>query len=388
MVRLDYRARSLDSVVATFGSPAPARLAWHPDTPEPVRRRPVTIVEPEPLPFWTAVDRLCRAGDLRYIPGSPSGPDNGLQAEYRLFLAPGAGIGPRADSGPFRLELVSSHHVRQVNLVPNSREPGRDFGRSVRPAFGTRAEDFGIELRILAEPRMLIRAVGDALIAEAVDDRGQSLLPGPAPHLHYYGYGFGGQPRAGGSYMLSLKRPEKAGTAIRRLKLTIPVAVQAPAPDRLEIPLAESIGKTVRHGRTAIEVLSVGADPAGHQVVKLRIRTYERDPERLTLDRDGKLVAQPGRKVTPEVTPNVFQVLDQHGRQFPWLPGTVREEDSGTTAELMMWPEGGIAIPVQAGHGIVPGEDRPTAVPAVLFHQETARAVVVSTFEFHDVPLP
>jgi hypothetical protein len=58
------------------------------------------------------------------------------------------------------------------------------------------------------------------------------------------------------------------------------------------------------------------------------------------------------------------------------------------TAELTMWPSGGIPIPIPAGRGIVPVEDRETAVPAVLYHTEVARTVIMATFEFHDVPLP
>src|SRR4051794_9580826 len=41
MIRLDVVDRPLDEVVERFGFPSPSRLAWHPETPEAVRRRPV-----------------------------------------------------------------------------------------------------------------------------------------------------------------------------------------------------------------------------------------------------------------------------------------------------------------------------------------------------------
>ena len=92
LIRLDVADQPLSSVVEGFGFPSPSRLAWHPNTPDSVRQRHVTIREPEPLPFWTAIDRLCRAGDLRYIPGSPGGVGDGRPPEFRGFLAPGGGI--------------------------------------------------------------------------------------------------------------------------------------------------------------------------------------------------------------------------------------------------------------------------------------------------------
>ena len=99
MIRLDVADRPLDEVVERFGFPSPSRLAWRPETPEAVRRRPVTMRESAPLPFWTAIDRLCRPGGLRYIPGSPIGPSDTSRTELRLYLAPGTWDCPR---GRFR----------------------------------------------------------------------------------------------------------------------------------------------------------------------------------------------------------------------------------------------------------------------------------------------
>ena len=388
MIRLDVVDQPLDGALERFGFPSPSRLAWHPETPEAVRRRTVTIHEPAPLPFWTAIDRLCRAGGLRYIPGSPSGPTDTNRTEFRMYLAPGTWDGPRADSGPLRLEIVGIYHSRQVNLIPNSElQPASRFGP--RPKrFGEREEEFYLQMRLLAEPRMLINQLGDALIAEAVDDRGHALFPGPAPYVPTLGYGSGGPPRACADYVVHLKYPERAGPVIKRLRLTIPVGVEAPEPDRLEIRLADAVGKTMRHGTTSIEVLAVGPDGQGHQKVVLRLGSNAMVPERLAPGPNGKLAPVEGRLAQPEVNPNVVQVLDQKGRQFPWHVENTKADGSQVTFELIMWPEGGIPIPVQVGNGIVPPADRATAVPAVLYHTEAARSIVSGTFEFHDVPLP
>jgi hypothetical protein len=385
-IRLDVADCPLDAVLEGFGFPSPSRMAWHPGTPEAVRQRRVTIREPGPLPFWSAIDRLCRAGELHYIPGSPGGPGSHHDPEFRLFLASGQMICPRADSGPLRLEIVAIYHSRHVNLIPNDPRELPSRG-GIPPRFGERREEFYAVLRILAEPRMLINHVGDALISDAVDDRGQSLLPGPAPYIYSYGIRHTTS-QACTEYFVHLKHPERPGKVIQRLKLTIPVAVVTLQPDRLEIPLAGAVGKTFQHGKTSIEILAVGRDPAGHQMVRLKLRTEEVVPERLTLDRTGKLEPVASQPAPPEVTPNVIQVLDQQGRQFPWFHGNNHTDGPEVTAELMLHPEGGIAIPVRAGRGIVPGEDRRTAVPAVIYHSELARGVIPATFAFTDVPLP
>jgi hypothetical protein len=389
MIRLDVVDRPLDEVVERFGVLSPNRLAWHPETPEAVRRRPVTIREPAPLPFWTMIDRLCRVGGLRYIPGSPIGPSDTRRTEFRLYLTPGAWDFPRADSGPLRLEIVGIYHSRQINLIPNSEPPAAEgFGGPPPKRFGEREEGFYIKMRLLAEPRMLINQLGDALIAEAVDDRGHALFPGPAPYVPGLGYGSGPPARASADYSVSLKYPERAGPVIKRLKLTIPVGLETPKPDRLEIRLAGALGKTVRHGATSIEVVAVGPDQQGRQRVVLKLGSNMMIPEHLTHGPNGKLATVGSRQARPEANPNVFQVLDQQGRQFPWYVENIKIQGSEVTAELMMSPEGGNSIPVRVGNGIVPPTDRATAVPAVLYHTETARDIISGTFEFHDIPLP
>ncbi len=388
LIRLDIADRPLDAVLESFGFPSPSRLAWHPETPEAVRRRRVTIREPGPLPFWPAIDRLCRAGELRYIPGSAGGMGDGRPPEFRLFLAPGRVDCPRADHGPLRLEWTSFSHSRYINLIPNPDPPVEWPGRGAPPApFGKRQEALRADLRLLAEPRIHISQFGDGLITEAVDDRGQSLLSTDGPSLNRFGSNYIPS-QACIPLGISLKHPERAGNLIKRLKLIIPVEVVALKPDRLEVPLGDAMGKTFRHGKTSIEVLAVWRDPAGHQQVKVKLRSEESGPRASNSRPRRQADPVKTRPVRPEITPNVIQVLDQQGRQFPWHGDAPGSQGPEVTAELTLWPEGGIPIPVRVGQGIVPPEDRATAVPTVLYHTELARAVITATFEFTDIPLP
>ncbi len=114
---------------------------------------------------------------------------------------------PRSDTGPLRFELTGISHIRTIDLIPNSNSEIATPGRPV-PVFGETRGAFDVAVRALVEPRMLISRIGQALITEAVDDRGQSLLPGDKPHI---------QASASGSIpaqacifiRLSLKHPER-----------------------------------------------------------------------------------------------------------------------------------------------------------------------------------
>ncbi len=239
MVRLDFADRPLDEVLREFGSPAPSRLAWHPDTPEAYRRQRLTIREAGPLPFWTAIDRLCRAGELKYGAGSPNGRmDLGLPV-FRLFLAPGSETCPRADDGPLRLEAYYLAHSRQVNLVPN-RPDEKTPPAYAPPLFGEMREEFRIDFHLLAEPRLLISRVGSPLITEAVDDRGQPLLPADRRDFwlpQSYPGSLGAAQGCVGC-VLRLKHPERPGKVIKRLRMILPVEVVTLEPGRLVMPLA------------------------------------------------------------------------------------------------------------------------------------------------------
>jgi hypothetical protein len=384
-IRLDATDRPLSAIVESFGAPEPNRLAWNPDTPEAVRQRRVTIHEPDPLPFWTAIDRLCQAGDLHYIPGSRTGPGSPQDVEFRLYLAPGRVVCPRADQGPFRLEIVAIHHSRHLNLIPTRLDAFHSRGPQPQ-AYGHRDERFSVTLRMLAEPRMLISQVGDALITEAVDELGQSLAPGLTPYVYSYGLRYL-DPVACTNYVLNLEYPERAGKRVARLKLTVPVEVTTYQPGPLEIPLADAVGKTFPHGQSSLTVLAIGKNPQGFQKVDIKLRTDEEAPERLTVDHTGAPDPGPTQPRTPELTPNVIQVVDRQGRQFSWHFGSSRRNGPEVTAELLL-DQGISALPVRVGKGLVPVEERGTAVPAVLYHAEAVRRLVSATFTFSDVPLP
>ena len=386
MVRLDFGERACDEFLTYAETRWPNRLAWHPDTPEPVRRQRVRIDDPGPVAFWAAVDRLCGAAGLYYIPGSPGGPGSGA-AQFRLFMAGGSVSCPRSDTGPLRFELTGISHFRTINLIPNSNSEIPTPGAPA-PVFGETRNAFDVAVRVLVEPRMLISRIGQALITEAVDDRGQSLLPGDKPHVQ--ACASGSIPAQACVFIrLSLKHPERAGKTIRRLRMSLPVEVVARKPDPLSVTLGHARGKVFRLGQTSLQILDIKTDGAGRPTIELKLGMDEETASRLThaLPLESPMVW--GQPIRPEISDNVLQIFDQQGRQFPWSGGSdFQAAGPWVTARLTLCPDGGSAVSEPTSRGVVDARVLPQSIPSQLRYYELSRAIVQAKVEFNDIPLP
>ena len=144
----------------------------------------MTLEAAEPVPFWDAIDRLCQAGGLqREYP--PAG-DNffPFKPPFDLTLVPGKARPPASDTGALRVELLRVRHRRERDYG-NTRIRILAFPATDRPRSGTRrpappcVRPIAAELLVSAEPRLRIFGVGELEKAEAVDDRGRSLLRTP-----------------------------------------------------------------------------------------------------------------------------------------------------------------------------------------------------------------
>jgi hypothetical protein len=192
MVRLNVHNRPLPEVLALLGECAGMKLVLGFD-PVPNRQVPsITLDDPEPIPFWTAVDRLCQQGGLRLAPPGMNGGIAGVMLPALPGQPPrrpldgtelvliykdttnGGGSAPTSDFGPFRFRLLSLHLVRD-----------RSFLRLPQPGFlprppGTEPERFEAQVEVWSEPRLTMIQVGEVSALEARDDQGESLRSEPA----------------------------------------------------------------------------------------------------------------------------------------------------------------------------------------------------------------
>src|SRR5205814_2820044 len=123
-----------------------------------------------PVPFWTAISKLCQIGGLTYQSSNDSGFGGRASGGLRITMGP-QDNGPSCDSGPFRSNLVSIHHHRDRSLTARTgaatfmRQGG---GAPLVVGGQSLSEDFHIQMQIWAEPRLLITLEGPPKLLEAV----------------------------------------------------------------------------------------------------------------------------------------------------------------------------------------------------------------------------
>ena len=190
MLRLDFRNRPLGEIVDTLNERHDLGLSLRLG-PEPrmgmmmvdqeqasrlkaLRDRRITLNAAQSLPFWEAIDRLCKAGTLHYGPARGQG--LGTSRGSLLLMADRTGRGPVSDFGPFRVQITNVHSVfeRDFTLDPDLAR------RDVQPAG---SGDLGVTLNVLPEPGLMLRQNGAMIVTEATDERGRSLVSGAPAQL-------------------------------------------------------------------------------------------------------------------------------------------------------------------------------------------------------------
>ena len=293
MVRLDFHDRPLSEVVEGIGRQAGVSLA---SSDEPLKHRKpqdqgrsswpdrrITLEAADPLPFWEAIDRLCRAGGLRRLyPQHPYGLEEPFD---RLTLAPGEASPPRSDTGPFRVELLRICRERDLDLTPGLSQSGRGFrdtgppARLAGPGYGPevkelRVSNFFAELLISTEPRL--RIIGEASLERlhASDEQGRSVLREPTaqerkaeielfrsnpdidPKLHPELRFSSGSRRSGPTQLrwIPLADSTPPGVRLAELKGVVAVAVMGRRTDPLVVPLADAQGKTIENDGVRVTI--------------------------------------------------------------------------------------------------------------------------------------
>src|SRR5262249_41004855 len=163
LVRLDGQGRPMSVVLGDLG--AQTGLILQRDTSG--RDRPVTLREPDPVPFWTALERLGLWGIYYQNLGQGRFPTLHVrEAPARAFSS---------TAGPFRVTLTGLHLHRDRQLIRGPWVRVDRFGQRVNVPSGDLKGDsvtfFG-GLEIMAEPRMWFTQEAPARLVEASDDLG------------------------------------------------------------------------------------------------------------------------------------------------------------------------------------------------------------------------
>jgi hypothetical protein len=359
-VRLDARGRPLAAVVADLAGQSGLPMRLDPRGGDGLAGRPVGLDAPGPLPLWEAVDRLATEARLRIDLRPLPAPDTG-EARYTLVLedAPGRPA-PTSTWGAFRVTLRGLVDRREVVLDP-VRRPFDEAPGPARTLTG--------RLLLLAEPRLTIARWGQPRLRVARDDQGRSLLPpAPAGAVAFAAEEEGEEgllsPQWNGapeqSYPLPMSSPE-AGARRLTVEGTLPVAVAARAPEPLDIPLKDAVGRTFEADDAAVTVSAIGptTEPGGVAIdLALRPRAEVAAGEAEAAF-DGSLIDRQ------------IEAIDAAGRSLPISLRRQKAEgrELRLRAVLEEPPAGGVAT-------------------VRLRYHRMLRGVVPVPFTFRDIPLP
>lgn len=381
-VRLDFRDRPLFEVVEAlndrhgFGlalqvesEPGRGMGAFPPIDPARtarVRSRRITLEAPEPVPFWDAIDRLCRAGALQHEvqPWDAYGP---RLTRFRL-LADRGGTSFTSDSGPMRVKVVGVHATSSADFTTEAPR------NSLRVA-----------MRVLPEPGLHVVPIGPMTLDEAVDDRGRSLLPPPRPGAEEQAPGIvlgGDGPSALLALTADLELARDPGHAIARLRGTIPAVVVARRLDSLVIPLRGAQGQSFRAESATVVVHEVVEDAKG--VTAIEVGITPRHPTRFATDpRRPDFVTYRGDRALEHL-----DLYDARGRELGWGWTNGLGSQSGPDTQrirLLVEPLRGA---VTAGPDGMPRSESSRPDVKELRYHDFVQATTVIRFDLRSIPMP
>jgi hypothetical protein len=382
MVRLDFRDRTIGAVVEALNArhdldlivrlgPEPRRGMRFVDPDQPRRQqelldRKVTLEAAEPVPFWEAIDRLCTAGSLHY--GASAQSTFGTNLGALRLMADQTGRGPVSDCGPFRVQVVGINSVSEINFLQIP-DPAR---RQAQPAG---AGDLTVNFAAIPEPGLVLHPDGPARIAEAVDDRGRSLVPDvarppvAAPARSRIPNRMASTNLASISVDLKLCAPDPPPTTIRRLRGWIPVVVVSRQANPIVIPLQDAgAEKVISIPGMNLIVDEVALGPGTRSSVRVTIRP----------DRGGSLAPADRDPVLAHL-----EFRDASGRRLHFSTnGMTRGADQKGFYDRYQ-------LVVPPPFGDPPGGDKAakTPVPRELRYYGFVRKALEIPFDFRDIPM-
>ncbi len=405
-IRLDFKDATLDGIVKSLSKQAGFEVGLAQQGPQFEARR-VTLREPQPVPFWKAIDRLCEVGQLscEYQGMAPRVPG---VSQPRLVLAyqPEPSIQPGYNHGPFHFNVVSLFYQSQVyfhsparmrvQLRAGARGLDAVAGKGAAPPADPSAAgvpgpggaknaglgpvsivQFHVQLQIVPEPRMSISQAGPLQLLEAVNELGHSLLPAARDDGRAPGPTFmmrGSMPGAAANLTAHLHRPETPGKLIKTLRGTVEVSVTSPRSDPLVIPLEGAAGKAFQDDDRRVVVNAI---------------------DRGLMRRQGAI------ELTIDDLDDLFPAEPVNGQGFVGRPGMIRRGFVGPIGnDPSHWP---IRILTSTGQSTYyqTSVDRESGRVTLRLNQmpqmdevkeirisSIIRASTKVPFEFHELPMP
>ena len=378
-VQLDFHDSPLPEVARSLGSQTGFRIELYPANLPRWRQQRVSLHESGAIDFWKAIDRVCDVAGLQYNPNMHGYIGNG-EPIFALTDGTSRAMTPTSDHGPFRVSLIGVEYQKRVTYAPSGvgghvpppprpavLEPEHNEASSPRLNPVTNIQ-FSAQLLLAAEPRLALSQVRPLQLVEAVDERGNSLIPAgeeDTVHRRYAGY-FGIATSPVVQLQAHLRRPESAGDRIKKLRGFVSLSVSARRPHPLVVPLDNSTGKTFENQDHRLTVHDIRPTPTTHNVlIELSIRANDavESSDHLQDDVFSDSFVQ---RTDPQHLQ--IEVIDASGRMVPWFQSGV---DVGTSRVTLT----------------VTNQAQPLHLKELRYYA-LSRAAVKIPFEFADIPMP
>ncbi len=317
-VRLEFDDLPLSEIAQALNHQVAFRIALYPENNPRWKSKRLTIHEPAPVDFWKAVDRLCEGAELQYNP-MLQGYTGQREPVFTLTAAAIRNSTRNSDHGPFRVSLLGVHYQRDVSFV------------GPQPSL---TSQFHAQLQVIGEPRLAVQQTAAPRLVEAVDDRGNSLIPpgNDNPALHRFSGYFGMASGPVVPVQAMLQRPVDAGNRIKKLRGLIPVAVSSRQPDPLVIPLQNSAGKTFGGDDLQVTIHSIKGLPNNRQsAIELSVKVeddHASGPENISPEGFNPVMARINVQQLP------IEIVDSRGQMIPWFQSSYDAESAHVVLTL------------------------------------------------------
>ena len=375
-VRLGFDNAPLVNVTRSLSQQTGFKVAVFPENQPKWKLQRVTLRQPDPVPFWKAIDRLCDAAQLQYDL-SMHGGVGPREPIFRLTDGSMRTITPNSDHGPFRVSLLSVDYERHVNYstvgIGQGVRPQAGIAPARRPLLATPPqaspvtnEQFTAHLVVAAEPRLSLSQAGMLQVLEAADNRGNSLVAsGNGGHaVNRFNHFLGVMNGSVVQLQAQLHRPAIAGERIAKLRGVIPMSVSSRRPDPLVVPLDQGTGKRFENPDVELTIHEIRPLPNNLQtMIELSVTPKDRATIEENPDSDGFVEAY-----RPDAQRLQMEVLDSRGQIVPHFAPGPDSETSRLTLSVNKLPT--------------------SATLKELRYYTVTRAKVSIPFEFKDIPMP
>ena len=378
-LQLDFQNTPLPEVARSLSRQTGFRVELYPTNLAKWRQQRITLHESGPVDFWKGIDQLCDLAGLQHNANMHGYIGNG-EPIFALTDGTSRTLTPVSDHGPFRISVIGVEYQKRVTYAPNGVRA--DVPPPPRPAVlvPERREasspgrlnpvtnvQFSAQLLVAAEPRLALSQVRSPQLVEAVDERGNSLIPvadDESAQNRYAGY-FGVSTRPVVQLQAQLHRPVAAGAWIKKLRGFVSLTVSARRPNPLVIPLLSAAGKTFENQEHRLTVHDIRPTPTNHNFM-LELSIKANDPA-ASSDRGQEDVFSNGfQRADPQHLQ--IEVIDANGRMVPWFQSAADAETNRFTLT-------------------VTNQAQPLNLKELRYYGLT-RASVKIPFEFADIPMP